>query len=143
MNSSLPKQIGRYQVDAALGAGGMGIVYRAYDEKLQRNVAIKLLHHVGSDTASHQLLHEARTSSSLNHPGICTVYEVETDGEQAFIVMELVEGQRLSDFEMRERPLEIENHESQITNHESRITNRNQPAYVMHDSPDDMQVATP
>jgi len=97
MSANVPKQIGRYRVDATLGAGGMGIVYRAYDEKLRRDVAIKLLRHVSDDAADRQLLHEARTSSALNHPGICTVYEVEDEGDQAFIVMELVEGRPLSD----------------------------------------------
>jgi serine/threonine protein kinase/tetratricopeptide (TPR) repeat protein len=90
------QNIGRYRVSAKLGSGGMGVVYRAYDEKLQRDVAIKLLH--GSDEASRErVLHEARASSALNHPGICTVYEVEHQGEQSYIVMELVEGRPLSD----------------------------------------------
>lgn len=97
MKAHAPSQIGRYRVDARLGAGGMGTVYRAYDEKLRRDVAIKLLHDESGGTGTRQLLHEARASSALNHPGICTVYEVEDDGRQAFIVMELVDGQRLSD----------------------------------------------
>jgi serine/threonine protein kinase/Tfp pilus assembly protein PilF len=97
MKTDAPYHIGRYRVNARLGAGGMGTVYRAYDEKLRRDVAIKLLHDESGNTATRQLLHEARASSALNHPGICTVYEVEDDGDQAFIVMELVDGQRLSD----------------------------------------------
>lgn len=96
MNAKAPQQIGRYRVIDRLGAGGMGIVYRAYDEKLRRDVAIKLLH-VADHTAATQVLHEARTSSALNHPGICTVYEVEHEGDQAFIVMELVDGRPLSE----------------------------------------------
>ena len=91
------KQIGRYRVTARLGAGGMGAVYRAYDEKLQRDVAIKLLHHQSDEAGRERILQEARASSALNHPGICTVYEVEDQGEQSFIVMELVEGRPLSD----------------------------------------------
>jgi serine/threonine protein kinase/Tfp pilus assembly protein PilF len=90
-------QIGRYRVAARLGTGGMGVVYRAHDEKLQRDVAIKLLHRQPDDAGRARILHEARASSALNHPGICTVYEVEDQGEQSFIVMELVEGRPLSD----------------------------------------------
>jgi eukaryotic-like serine/threonine-protein kinase len=91
------QQIGRYRVAAKLGAGGMGVVYRAYDEKLHRDVAIKLLHSGPDDSGRERILHEARTSSGLNHPGICTVYEVEDHGDQSFIVMELIEGHALSD----------------------------------------------
>src|SRR6201993_3527571 len=75
----------------------MGVVYRAYDEVLHSDVAIKL---VNKDTrldssVSQNLLHEARASSALAHPNICTIHEVgETDGE-LYIVMELVEGKSL------------------------------------------------
>jgi serine/threonine protein kinase/Flp pilus assembly protein TadD len=75
----------------------MGVVYRAYDEKLQRDVAIKLLHSGPDDAGRDRILHEARTSSALNHPGICTVYEVEDHDNQSFIVMELIDGHPLSD----------------------------------------------
>ena len=77
MTAQVLQQIGRYRVAAKLGSGGMGIVYRAYDEKLRRDVAIKLLHREPDDSGRERILHEARTSSALNHPGICTVYEVE------------------------------------------------------------------
>ena len=97
MTAQVLQQIGRYRVTAKLGAGGMGVVYRAYDEKLRRDVAIKLLHAGTDDSGRQRILHEARTSSALNHPGICTVYEVDDHGEQSFIVMELVEGRPLSD----------------------------------------------
>jgi eukaryotic-like serine/threonine-protein kinase len=102
MNVRAPLQIGRYRVTARLGAGGMGTVYRAYDEKLRRDVAIKLLHGTLDEGNATQLLHEARAASALNHPGICTIYEVENEGNNAFIVMELVEGQPLSDLIPRE-----------------------------------------
>jgi len=97
MTAQVLQQIGRYRVAAKLGAGGMGAVYRAYDEKLQRDVAIKLLHSEPDESSRERVLHEARTSSALNHPGICTVYEVEDQGNQSFIVMELIDGHPLSD----------------------------------------------
>ena len=97
MNAPVLQQIGRYRVAAKLGSGGMGIVYRAYDEKLRRDVAIKLLNRGADDSGRERILHEARNSSALNHPGICTVYEVDDHGDQSFIVMELVDGRPLSD----------------------------------------------
>jgi eukaryotic-like serine/threonine-protein kinase len=81
-----------------IGAGGMGVVYRALDERLDRHVAVKLVpaENFQDSGARNLLLHEARTASKLNHPNICTVHEVgESDGE-TFIAMELVEGQPLS-----------------------------------------------
>jgi serine/threonine protein kinase len=89
--------LGHCRVIAKIGEGGMGVVYRAYDEVLHRDVALKV---VNKDTrldssASQSLLHEARASSSLSHPNICTIHEVgETDGE-LYIVMELVDGKSL------------------------------------------------
>jgi serine/threonine-protein kinase len=97
VNAPVLQQIGRYRVAAKLGSGGMGIVYRAYDEKLRRDVAIKLLNRGADDSGRERILHEARNSSALNHPGICTVYEVDDHGDQSFIVMELVDGRPLSD----------------------------------------------
>ena len=75
----------------------MGVVYRAYDEVLHRDVAVKVVKKDArlDSSASQSLLHEARASSSLAHPNICTIHEVgETDGE-LYIVMELVEGKSL------------------------------------------------
>jgi eukaryotic-like serine/threonine-protein kinase len=92
--------LGQYRIDARLGAGGMGVVYRAHDERLQRIVALKL---IGSEqrgsTADERdrLLAEARAASHLNHPHICTVYEVGEIGGRAFIAMEFVEGRVLAD----------------------------------------------
>jgi serine/threonine protein kinase len=89
--------LGHCRVVAKIGEGGMGVVYRAYDELLHRDVALKVVKKgVGLDaSASQRLLQEARASSALAHPNICTIYEVgETDGE-LYIVMELVEGKSL------------------------------------------------
>ena len=91
------RTISHYKIEAELGRGGMGVVYRARDEKLHRPVALKLL---SSELASHaerraRLLAEARAAAALNHPGITTIYEVGEEGEQIFIVMELVAGKTL------------------------------------------------
>ncbi len=91
--------LGHCRVTAKIGEGGMGVVYRAYDEVLHRDVALKVVKKdSGLDAStSRNLLHEARASSALAHPNICTIYEVgETDGE-LYIVMELVEGRSLLD----------------------------------------------
>jgi serine/threonine protein kinase/Tfp pilus assembly protein PilF len=88
---------GHYRIQGQLGAGGMGVVYSAYDMVLERKVAIKVVgDRVLADKIAHDsLLHEARAASSLNHPNICTIYEVgDSDGE-AYIVMEQIEGQPL------------------------------------------------
>ncbi len=89
-------RIGGYEIQAHLGEGGMGSVYRAHDPKLQRTVAIKILA-AQDDEASTRLLQEARAASALNHPNICTIHEVGEHGGQAFIVMEHVEGKPLSE----------------------------------------------
>jgi serine/threonine protein kinase len=91
--------LGHCRIQAKIGEGGMGVVYRAYDEVLQRDVAVKVVKkdpHL-DPSASQNLLDEARASSSLAHPNICTIHEVgETEGE-LYIVMELVEGKSLRD----------------------------------------------
>jgi eukaryotic-like serine/threonine-protein kinase len=91
-------RIGVYEILSPLGAGGMGVVYKARDTKLQRLVALKFLRGRESygDAAAARLLHEARSASALNHPHIATIYEVgESDG-RAYIAMEFVEGRSLS-----------------------------------------------
>ena len=90
-------KLGAFEVLDPLGSGGMGEVYRAHDVRLQRHVALKLLPpaHAGDDEARARLLREARAAAALNHPHICTIYEVgEADG-QVYIAMELVDGQPL------------------------------------------------
>ena len=89
--------LGHCRVVAKIGEGGMGAVYRAYDEVLHRDVAIKVLKKDPAlgRSGRRDLLQEARASSSLAHPNICTIHEVgETDGDM-YIVMELVEGKSL------------------------------------------------
>ena len=89
--------LGQYRIEAQLGAGAMGVVYRAYDTRLHRAVAIKRLQNASADVSGRQLLEEARAAATLNHPNIGTIHEVgEIDGH-AFIVMEYVDGKALSD----------------------------------------------
>jgi eukaryotic-like serine/threonine-protein kinase len=89
-------KLGRYHVKAVLGTGGMGVVYRAYDPHLERLVAIKVLQQIQEETdTGARLLEEARSASALNHPNVCTIYEVSEEGERAFIVMEYVDGRSL------------------------------------------------
>ena len=91
-------RLAHYRIISRLGAGGMGEVYRARDEQLDRDVAVKVLPASSFDdpTARARLVREARAAAALNHPNICTVYEVgEADG-QAYIAMELVDGRTLS-----------------------------------------------
>ncbi len=89
--------ISHYRIEAELGRGGMGVVYRAHDKQLDRKVAIKLLPDqiVGHSECRARILAEARAASALNHPGIITIYEVGEEGEQLFIVMELLSGRTL------------------------------------------------
>ena len=94
----LGQKFGHYLIEQKLGEGGMGVVYRAHDEKLQREVALKFLGILpAGGSASHErVLQEARAISALNHPNICTIYEVgEIDGKP-YIAMEYVEGRPLS-----------------------------------------------
>ena len=90
--------MGTYRIERQLGRGGMGVVYLADDTTLHRQVALKVLGSpADGGTGRARLLREARNAAALNHPGICTVYEVgEADG-CAFIAMEYVDGRPLSD----------------------------------------------
>ena len=93
----LGHSVGPYRVDALLGAGGMGEVYRAWDTRLRRAVALKFLarEFLSDGAAVERFEQEARAASALSHPNICTVYDVgEADG-RPFIAMEYLEGQTL------------------------------------------------
>ena len=91
--------LGPYRIDALIGAGGMGEVFRATDTRLDRPVAIKKTHHEFSD----RFEREARAISALNHPHICTLYDVGSD----YLVMELVEGDTLASL-IRRGPIPLE-----------------------------------
>ena len=88
-------QIGRFQIRAALGQGGFGTVYRAWDPILNREVALKVPR--GAGKAGERLILEARAAAPLHHPNIVAVYEAGADGDDLFIATEYVEGQTLVD----------------------------------------------
>jgi TolB-like protein/Tfp pilus assembly protein PilF len=88
----------RYRLVSLLGAGGMGAVYKAQDERLQRMVAVKILH-TAPDPEPEMLARferEARAASSLNHPNICTVFDIGEEGGRPFLVLELLEGETVA-----------------------------------------------
>jgi serine/threonine protein kinase len=87
-----------YRIVEKIGEGGMGVVYRARDEVLNRDVAVKVLAPGALDKVGRDhLLREAQTASSLSHPGICTIHQVGQTGDDFYVVMELIEGRSLSD----------------------------------------------
>ncbi|MCA1582977.1 MAG: serine/threonine protein kinase, partial [Acidobacteria bacterium] len=92
-------RLGPYEIVAPIGAGGMGEVYRARDTRLNRTVAVKVL---GDELSSsldgrQRFEREAKTISQLSHPHICALYDVGREGETDYLVMELLEGETLSD----------------------------------------------
>src|SRR5437762_9010811 len=89
--------IAHYRIIEPLGAGGMGAVYKAYDKKLHRIVALKLLppEYTSQQDRRRRFLQEARAASALNHPHILTVYEVGEDDSKPYIAMEYVAGETL------------------------------------------------
>jgi eukaryotic-like serine/threonine-protein kinase len=99
MTISAGSRLGPYEVVAPLGAGGMGEVWRGRDTRLNRDVAIKVLPAAlaGNEEFLARFEREARTISSLNHPNICTLFDVGHDGDTRYLVMELIEGESLAD----------------------------------------------
>jgi len=106
--SDLPQSVDRFEVVRILGKGGMGTVYLARDQRLDRLVAVKVLHaeDLAADDRRARFMREARTAAAIRHPNVATIYEVGETGEGIpFIVMEFCEGETLSQ-RMRRRPIE-------------------------------------
>ena len=106
--ADIPHSLDRFQIDRILGKGGMGTVYLARDEKLQRPVALKVLHSesLTHDDAKARFMREARAAAAIRHPNVATIYEVsETLDGLPFIVMEFCEGETLSQ-KVKRHPLD-------------------------------------
>jgi TolB-like protein/tetratricopeptide (TPR) repeat protein len=88
-------RVGRYAIVRPLGRGGMGVVYVARDERLGRDVALKMIAGLADDTARSRFWREARAAASVNHPHICQVFEVDEFNSDVFLTMELLEGEAL------------------------------------------------
>jgi non-specific serine/threonine protein kinase len=93
----VPSVISHYELFEKLGEGGMGVVYKAQDTKLDRVVALKFLpnHLTANETERARLLQEAKAAAALNHPNICTIYGIEEHDNELFIIMEFVDGKNL------------------------------------------------
>src|SRR5712691_10835141 len=106
---AIPEEtIAHYRIMEPLGAGGMGAVYKAYDKKLHRVVALKVLppEYLSQQDRRRRFLQEARAASALTHPHILTVYEVGEDDGKPHIAMEYIEGETLRQ-RMRSRTLPV------------------------------------
>src|SRR5688572_27452546 len=101
------KTVGKYRVIERIGRGGMGIVYKAVDETLDRHVAIKVLNSEFGDAAVLKRFRaEAITLARLNHPGIATIYELNRQEDELMMVMEFVRGETLHQFADRVGPVD-------------------------------------
>src|SRR5881397_991764 len=91
-------RLGPYEILGAIGAGGMGEVYRARDTRLERTVAVKVLpeHLTSSEELRQRFEREAKTISQISHPHICALYDVGREGDRDFLVMEYLEGETLA-----------------------------------------------
>ncbi len=94
------QEVSHYKILDELGSGGMGVVYKAHDTKLNRTVALKFIlpSIVRKKGNGKRFIQEAQAAASLNHPHICTVYEIDEQGENTFIAMEYVEGKSLREY---------------------------------------------
>ncbi len=133
----------RYEIRGKIGQGGVGAVYKAYDTQLRREVAIKRVLSdeldINNDAATNNLLQEATSLSSVQHPHICTVYDAGLDDEGPFVVMELIKGKTLDEMVERGtltyedfREVAIQSQEAMIAAQELKLVHRDlKPSNVM------------
>ena len=105
------KTISNYKILEKLGEGGMGVVYKAHDIKLDRTVALKFLpsHLTLNDTDKERFLQEAKAAAALNHPNVCVIHDIQEVEEHHFIIMEYVDGKTLRQLLTGKGQLKIEN----------------------------------
>ncbi len=126
--------ISHYRIMEKLGEGGMGVVYKAEDLKLKREVAIKFLpHHIASSQEERSRFEvEAQAAAALNHPNIATIYSIEEDKEEVFIVMEYIDGPELGE-KIRHGPLSVEESSRIVTQIASGLQAAHQKGIVHRD----------
>jgi serine/threonine protein kinase/tetratricopeptide (TPR) repeat protein len=104
----LPSRIGHYTITRQLGVGGMGVVYEARDDRLQRTVALKMMKGLEQDdTARMRFWREARAVASVNHPNVCQIYDVGEEHGQLYFAMELLEGEALTE-RLKRGPMSVD-----------------------------------
>jgi serine/threonine-protein kinase len=145
------KTISHYKISEKLGGGGMGVVYKAKDTKLDRTVALKFLplHMLADKEAEQRFISEAKAASSFDHPNICTIYDInKTEDDQFYIVMGYYTGETLKK-KLDDGPLLIDtaiNYATQIANgltraHEAGIIHRDiKPANIMITDRDEVKI---
>ena len=108
-DGNIGKTVAHYRIIEKIGSGGMGVVYRAEDTKLGRQVALKFLasRALADSMEKKRFIHEARASAILDHPNICTVYEIEEEGGEIFIAMAYLDGETLGE-RIRSGPLPLD-----------------------------------
>ncbi len=103
-----PSRCGRYELQEALGAGGMGVVYAAWDPQLRRRVAVKLVRPDTEDPNAHaRMLREARALARISHPNVVAVHDVGEEGGQIYLATELVEGETLATWQRGKAPRQL------------------------------------
>ncbi len=95
-------EVGHYQIQQELGQGGMGVVYRAHDRKLERTVALKSVSQklANDNEARERILREAKAAASLDHPYICKVFDTLEQNDRVYVVMEFIEGATLASVDL-------------------------------------------
>ena len=135
------RTLSHYEIKEELSRGGMGVVYRAVDTKLDREVAIKVLppELMADETRRHRFVQEAKAAAAIHHPHIATIHEIDEAGGVHFIVMELIEGEKMSELLARDRlsvartlELTVEIAEGLSRAHEKGVVHRDlKPANIM------------